>query len=85
MHQIFFFIKIHASFPEKLTKMTTTKKTPDLAMLKKVRKGLWIHSFIRIPTKNEWGLFGAKTHPPSKFHGNLFCSVCVLLLTNQLI
>lgn len=55
-------IKIHASFPEKLMKVS------DLTMLKKVKINLGIITLS--------GLFQAETHPPSKFHGNLFISFC---------
>lgn len=30
-----------------------------------------------------WGLFWAKSHPPSKFPKNLFSNFCVILLTTQ--
>ena len=30
------------------------------------------------------GLFWAENHPPSKFHGNLLGSFCIIQLTNQL-
>ena len=42
-----------------------------------------MHHFIRIHTKSHSGLFCAETHPPSKFHENLFSSFCVILVTNQ--
>ena len=38
---------------------------------------------IWICTSSSWDLFLAVTRLPSKFHGNLFSSFCLILLTNQ--
>ena len=38
---------------------------------------------IEICIKGLLCLFWPETRPPSKFGGNLFCSVCVILLTIQ--
>lgn len=46
--------------------------TPDMMLLI-----IWIH------TKSYWGLLWAETHPPPRFGGSLFSSLCVILLINQ--
>ena len=50
---------------------------------KKKKKNPGSIHFSWISTKSPWGLFWAETHPPSTFQGNLFTSICVILLTNQ--
>lgn len=62
---------------------TCVEKTPFRTMLKKVRNDSWIRPFNRICTRTSWDLFWAETHRPSKFGGNLFTGLCLILLTNQ--
>ena len=46
-------------------------------MIKKVIKPFLDHSVYPISNKNWWGPFWVKTHPPSKFSGNLLnCFLC---------
>lgn len=53
-------------------------------MIKKVIKPFLDRSVYPVGTKNWWGPFWVKTHPPSTFSGNLFSCFCVILLkTNQ--
>ena len=47
------------------------------------RKFLDISFLSRSAPKVDWGLWGAETHRPSKFHLNLVGSLSVVLLTNQ--
>ena len=75
---VFFFHQALRIIPWEMNK---TKR--HLTMLKKVRIHSWTGPFIRICTKSYWGLFWAKTHPPSKLRGNLFSCFCEILLTNQ--
>ena len=50
-------------------------------MVNKIEKKM--RESIQIRTRHNWVLFGAESHPMSKFRENLFFSSYVILLTNQ--
>ena len=56
--------------------------------MRKILWGKWGKKFLDAPLypdpnrQLKWGLVWAETHPPSKFHGNLFSCFCIIL-TNQ--
>ena len=61
------FIKLHVYFPEKSTKML---KCPNVKERETIPRSVPLSDPQKMVIRSVLG----QTHPPSKFHGNLFCS-----------
>ena len=73
---------IHCKVDINVLKWLVLSYLSYLDLLKKVKKTFCTRVSIRICTKSYWDLFWAEHHPPSKLCVNLFCSFCVILITN---